>query len=119
MLQLLGINKIAAYAIGGALLIGVVGTTYYVWKRGVESAALMEYNQRQLEQNARDQSEFMRRQEELAEQQRAAARELAEQNRRLQSRVNSINQMLNQAEDSPAPDVIRRTIESLREGSPR
>lgn len=119
MLGLLGLNKVVAYAIGAVLLLGAVGTTYYVWKRGVENAALMEYNQRQLEQNARDQAEFMRRQEELAEQQRRAARELAEQNRRLQSRVNSINQMLSQEEDSPAPDVIRRTIERLREEAPR
>lgn len=112
-----GLDRITLYVVGAVLLAGTVTATYYVWKHGVEQAALMDFNRRQLEQNARDQAEFIRRQEEVAEQQRRAAAELVEQNRRLQSRVNSINQMLNQAEDSPAPDIIRRTIDSLREGS--
>jgi DNA-binding FrmR family transcriptional regulator len=45
--------------------------------------------------------------------------ELAEQGRRLQGRVNSINQMINQAEDGPVPNVIRQTIERLKEESSR
>ena len=110
-------NKLVIYAVVATLLIGAMTTTYYVWKRGVEQAALMEYNRLQLEQNARDQAEFIRRQEELATLQRRAARELAEQNRRLQTRVESINQMIGQSEDSPAADVIKRTIERLREES--
>jgi len=114
-----GLDRVTIYIVGALLLAGTVTTTYYVWKRGVEQAAMMEFNRQQLEQNARDQAEFIRRQEEVAEQQRRAAAELAEQNRRLQSRVNSINQMINQAEDSPAPDIIRRTIDRLREESAR
>lgn len=114
-----GLDRVTIYIVGALLLTGTVTTTYYVWKRGVEQAAMMEFNRQQLEQNARDQAEFIRRQEEVAEQQRRAAAELAEQNRRLQSRVNSINQMINQAEDSPAPDIIRRTIDRLREESAR
>lgn len=114
-----GLNKVTLYIIGAVLLASAVTTIYYVWKHNVEQTALMEFNRQQLEQNARDQAEFIRRQGELAEQQRQAAAELAEQNRRLQSRVNSINQMINQAEDSPAADVIRRTMERLREESLR
>ena len=114
-----GLNKITIYIVGCILLAGAITTTYYVWKRGIEQAALMDFNRQQLEQNARDQAEFINRQEELAVQQRRAAAELAEQNRRLQTRVNSINMMINQAEDSPASDVIRRTIDRLKEESSR
>lgn len=119
MLGLFGLNKVALYVIGALLLTGAITTTYYVWKSGIEQAAVLEFNKQQLEQNARDQAEFIRRQEEVAEQQRRAAADLAEQNRRLQGRVNSINQMINQAEDSPVPGVIRQTIERLREESQR
>jgi len=112
-------NKLVIYAVVATLLIGAMTTTYYVWKRGVERAALADFNRQQLEQNARDQAEFIRRQEELAAMQRRAAAELAEANRKLQSRVNSINQMLNQSQDSPAPDVIRQTFERLKEESSR
>lgn len=114
-----GLDRITIYIIGALFLVGAMTTTYYVWKRGVEQAAMMEFNRQQLEQNARDQAEFMRRQEEVAEQQRRAAAELAEQNRRIHQRVNSINQMINQSEDSPAPEIIKRTIDRLREDSAR
>lgn len=114
-----GLSKITIYVIGCIFLVGAVTTTYYVWKRDVEQAALMDFNRQQLEQNARDQAEFIRKQEELAEQQRRAAMELAEQGRRLQGRVNSINQMINRAEDSPVSGIIRQTLERLKEESSR
>ncbi len=110
-------NKLIIYAVAAALSLAAITATYYVWKHNVEQAAVMEFNRQQLEQNARDQAEFIRRQEEIAIQQRTATRELAEQNRRLQGRVNSVNHMINQSEDSPAADVIKRTIERLREES--
>jgi hypothetical protein len=119
MLGLFGLNKVILYVIGALLLTGAIATTYYVWKRDIEHTAVLEFNRQQLEQNVRDQAEFIRRQEELADQQRRAAMELAEQGRRLQGRVNSINQMINQAEDGPVPNVIRQTIERLKEESSR
>lgn len=110
-------NKLIIYAATAVISLAAITATYYVWKHNVEQAAVMEFNKQQLEQNARDQAEFIRRQEEIASQQRNATRELAEQNRRLQTRVNSINTMINQTEDTAAADVIKRTIERLREES--
>lgn len=114
-----GLNKITLYVIGALIIASAITGTYIVWKNGIEQAAVLEFNRQQLEQNVRDQAEYIRRQEEIAEQQRKAAADLADQNRRLQGRVNSINQMINQAEDSPVPGVIRQTIERLREESAR
>lgn len=114
------LDKLTLYAGGAVLAVAIATGTYYVWKRGVEQAALASYNQRQLEQSIRDQAEFMKRQEEVAEQGRRAAAELAEQGRRLQSRVNSIGQMIGQSQDdSPAADVVKRTIERLRQEAQR
>jgi hypothetical protein len=119
MLGLFGLNKVTLYVIGALLLTGAIATTYYVWKRDIEHTAVLEFNKQQLEQNVRDQAEFIRRQEEVVEQQRRASAELVENSRRLQIRVNSINQMINQAQDGPVPDVIRQTIERLKEESSR
>lgn len=114
-----GLNKITLYIFAAVFLFGAATTTYYVWKRNIEHAALLEFNRAQMEQNARDQQEFMRRQSEVAEDQRRVAAELAEQTRRIQTRMNRVSDMINTSPDSPAPDVIRRTIEQLREGAGR
>lgn len=110
-------NKLIIYAIAAVLSLTAITATYYVWKHNIEQAVVMEFNMQQLEQNTRDQAEFIRKQEEMVIQQRDATRELAEQNRRLQGRINSVNHMINQSEDSAAADVIKRTIERLREES--
>lgn len=72
-----------------------------------------------MERTIRDQEEFLRRQQELEAQQREATRALIEQNRTLQSRARSIMETLNSqesaAQDRPASDVLKRTIDQLRD----
>lgn len=119
ILSLLGINKLWLYAIIAIAAVTVVTGTYYIWKASIVREAQLEYNQKQLEQTVREQEEFRRRQEALEEQQREATRALLEQNREVQSRVQSIQENLNSpaatASDRPASDILRRTVEQLRE----
>jgi uncharacterized protein HemX len=119
LLSLLGINKYWLYVAIAVFALGAATTTYYIWKSSVERAALMEFNRAQLEQAVKDQEEFRRRQEALEEQQREATRALLEQNRDVQRRIQSIQGNLNSPEaaafDRPASDILRRTIEQLRE----
>ena len=119
ILSLLGINRLWIYLGLAAFALTAALTTYYVWKSSVERAALLEFNRAQLEKTVRDQEEFRRRQEALEEQQREATRALIEQNRDVQRRVQSIQGNLNSPEaaaaDRPASDILKRTIEQLRE----
>jgi Flp pilus assembly protein TadB len=119
ILSLLGINRLWLYLAIGALTLGVATTAYYIWKSSVERAALLEFNQAQLEQTIREQEEFRRRQEELEHQQREATRALVEQNRDVQRRIQSIQGNLNSPEavasDRPASEILKRTIDQLRE----
>jgi uncharacterized protein HemX len=114
-----GLSKIAIYLIIAAVSLGGVTTTYYVWKRNVRQQALMEFNQKQLEQSAKDQAEFMRQQQEIANQQAEAARRLAQQNDELNRRMSGIDRYLSssQAQDRPASDVLKQTIDRLRAGA--
>jgi Flp pilus assembly protein TadB len=118
ILSLLGLNRLWLYMALVVMAIGAVTTTYYVWKSSIERAALMEFNRVQLEQNRKDQEEFLRRQEALEEQQREATRALLEQNRDVQNRIESIQGNLNSpaaaAADRPASDILKRTVEQLR-----
>lgn len=119
ILPLLGFSKLWLYAALAVMAVGAVTGTYYIWKSSIERAALMEFNQKQLEQTLKDQEEFRRRQEALEEQQREATRALLEQNRDVQNRIQSIQGNLNSpataASDRPASDILKRTVEQLRE----
>jgi esterase/lipase len=119
ILSLLGINRLWLYIGLAVFAVVSITTTYYVWKSSIERAALLEYNQAQLEQSRKEQEEFRLRQEALEEQQREATRALLEQNRQVQDRINSIQSGLNlpaaAASDRPASDILKRTIEQLRE----
>jgi uncharacterized protein HemX len=114
LLSLLSIKKLWIYL---AVLLFVVGA-YYAWKASVERQALLQFNQQQLEQTVRDQEEFRQRQAAIEEQQRQAARQLIEENRRLRASMESIQTMLNSPEfsanDRPSSDILKRTIEQLR-----
>lgn len=119
VLSLLGLNKLWLYAALAVVAFTAVTGTYYIWKSSIEQAALMEFNQKQLEQTLKEQEEFRRRQEALEEQQREATRALLEQNRDVQNRIQSIQGNLNSpaavASDRPASDILRRTVEQLRD----
>ncbi len=111
-----GLNKLTVYLLVALFAAGAVTTTYYVWKRNIEQQALLDFNRQQLEQTAREQAEFARQQQEIANQQAAAARALAAQNENLNRRIGNIDRFLSssQAQDRPASDVIKQTIERLR-----
>ena len=119
LLSLLGINRLWLYVVVATVVVVIATTSYYLWKSSIEQRAVLESNVRQLEQALKDQEEFRRRQEALEEQQREAARALADQNRALNSRVQSIHRALNSPEatagDRPSSDVLRQTIDQLRD----
>lgn len=111
-----GFSKLSIYLFIAVLSLGALTTTYYVWKHNVRQQALLEFNMRQAEQTAKDQAEFARQQQEIAAQQAAAARALVDQNDALGRRMNSIDRFLtsSQAQDRPASNVLKETIERLR-----
>ena len=53
-------GRIQLFIIGGVLLFGALTTIYYNWRSGIEREALLEYNQKQLEQSIKDKEEMQR-----------------------------------------------------------
>ena len=113
-----GLSKIAIYLVLSLVVAGSIIAGYYAWKHSIEQQAILELNQRQLEQTQKDQQEFVRQQQEISDRQRAIARDMEQRNRSLQTRIDATNQFINSpqaaASDRPASDVIRQTIEQLR-----
>lgn len=120
MFSFFGLDKLAMYAILVVALAGAVGTTYVIWKRNIEHQALIEFNQRQMEQAEKDRQDFERRQAAIVVQQAVIAAQLEAQNQDLSRRIGTINQFLAspvaKASDRPASDVLKRTLDQLRSG---
>jgi uncharacterized protein HemX len=114
-----GLNKLTLYLLIGLFSVGAAATTYYVWKRNIQNQARLEFNQKQLEQTAKEQAEFIRKQQEIADQQAAATRALTQQNEELNRRMSGIDRFLNssQSQDRPSSEILKRTIEMLRTGT--
>jgi uncharacterized protein HemX len=117
LLSLIGTKNLVY--LGAALLAMTLITGLYLfWKRSIELQALQDFNRQQLEQTVREQEIFRQKQAELEEQQRIISRNLAAENTRLRTRVESIQNMLNSPEtaasDRPASDILRRTVDELR-----
>lgn len=119
MLGLLGGSKILVYLFVSMFLFGSVTTTYYVWRRAIKREALMEYNQRQLEQTIKDKEELLKAQEDVNRAREQALKDLETENQKLNEQLGSITEYLDSADakksDRPSSLVIRKTIEQLKE----
>ena len=113
-------SKLGLYIFITVFILGTAGTAYYQWKKNVEHEALLEFNQRQMEQNLIDQKEFARRQQEIAQQQQEAAAVLIQQNQQLTLKIKSIDSYLNSDDakksNRPSSDVIKKTIDMIQQG---
>ena len=116
-----GLGKLGLYLVIALVISGALGGIYISWKRGIEHQAFLELNQRQMEQTIREQEQFTRQQQAIAERQRAIAQEMAQRNQTLQRRVDQTNRIINSpqsaANDRPASDVLKQTIDQLRAGN--
>jgi hypothetical protein len=113
-----GLGKLGLYLVIALVISGALGGIYISWKRGIEHQAFLELNQRQLEQTVREQEQFTRQQQAIAERQRAIVQDMAQRNQTLQRRVDQTNRIINSnANDRPASDVLKQTIDQLRSES--
>jgi len=121
MFGLLGGSKIIVLIIIGMTLIGSIFGIYYTWKRDIERQALMEFNQKQMEQSLKDQQEFLKKQERISRAQQEATKDLLEENQKINRQLGSVSTYLNSADakksDRPASDILKNTIEELKKAS--
>lgn len=124
MLGLITGNKLITYIFIGLVLCGSAGSLYIFWKRDITRQALLEFNQKQMEQNLKDQQLFLEKQELIAKAQQEATQELIEQNQQISRNLGSISIYLNSSDaksiDRSASDILKKTIEQLaNSGSPK
>jgi uncharacterized protein HemX len=101
------------------IAIAAVGV-YFFWKHNIEQQALMEYNQRQLEQVMQDQQRFQQKMQEVESKQRVIENDLAAQNEQVNKTLSTVNEYLDskdaKTQDKPASDILKKTVTELRKG---
>ena len=117
MLGIFGGSKIIIYVFIAFTLIGSIFGIYYAWKRDIERQALMDFNQKQMEQSLKDQQDFLKKQEKISKVQQEAARDLLEENQKISKKLGSVSTYLGSADakrnDRSASDVLKNTVEEL------
>lgn len=112
-------TRIYIYAIVAFVVIGTLTATYYSWKKSIEQQALLEFNQKQLEQTMADQAEFRRRMQEITDKQEEIIKKTNEDRKAFEDKINGAQAFIESEEarkaDRPASSLLKETVKRLKE----
>lgn len=112
-------TRIYIYGIIAVIVFGALTGTYYSWRKSIERQALLEFNQKQLEQTMADQAEFRRKMQEIAEKQEEIIKRNAEDRKAFEDKIKDAQTFIDSEEarktDRPASDLLKETVKRLRE----
>lgn len=119
LLSLIGVNKLVGEIIGGIAILGLIMTTYLVWKHDIQHQALLEASNLQLQQVIRDQKDYQDKQALLFTEQQNNIKSLDERNALVIQNYNSIKSYLQSTQakkdnNTKVPDVVLNTIKALQ-----
>ena len=113
-----GLDRIGLYAVGALLAAGVLFGIYYSWKSNIEYTALLEYNQKQLEQSLKDQEALKKKLSDIEKKQAEIIKQTEEDRRLYEEKMKSVDEYLGSLEarkaDRPSSDVLKETVKKLR-----
>lgn len=112
-------TRIYIYAIIGIAVFGTLTATYYSWRKSIERQALLEFNQKQLEQTVTDQAEFRRKMQEIADKQEEIIKKNAEDRRAFEDKINAAQSFIESDEarksDRPSSELLKETVKRLKD----
>jgi Flp pilus assembly protein TadB len=112
-------TRIYIYAVIAVVVFGALTGTYYSWRKSIERQALLEFNQKQLEQTIADQAEFRRKMQEIAEKQEEILKKNDEERRAFEDKIKGAQTFIESEEarksDRPASDLLKETIKRLKD----
>jgi len=112
-------GRLQLYIFIGIFAFGALSAGYYSWRRGIEREALLEYNQKQLEQNVKDQEAIKQQLENINNKQKEVQAANDAEKKLLKDKLDAINTDLNSKEttatDRPASDVLKKTVNKLKD----
>lgn len=112
-------GRVQLIIIGGIMLFGALTGIYYSWRSGIEREALLEYNQKQLEQNIKDQEELKKKMEDIDSKRKQIEEENTAVKKAFNDKLNDISVTLESKEvisnDKSSSQVLKDTVKKLQE----
>lgn len=101
-----------------AAAIAIVGI-YLYWEHTIEQRALMEYNQKQLEQSLADQEKLKKNLEQLSQKQEEIIKKNEEDRKAYEDKINGVSDYLDSAltkkADKASSEILKMTVKQLKE----
>lgn len=112
-------GRLQVIIVGGIILFGLLTGLYYNWRKGIEREALLEYNQKQIEQYQKDQEEFKAKMKKIEDDQIALIAKNNEDKKIFESKMNATSEFLNSNDakklDRPSSEILKKTIDKLKD----
>ncbi len=110
-------GKILQYITIGLVVAGFTLGGYQIWKNQVEQAALLKFNQKQMEQVVKDQQKYIQEIQALQEQEKLLTEQLNQKNDTIDKLSQDVSNWLNspaaQQQDRPSSSLLKETIKRL------
>ena len=112
-----GFNKYAVYAVIALIVVAVATTYILMWKHSIRQQALLEFNNKQLEQVIKDQQKFMSDMKTINDNQRTIIDSMNKQNEEFSNQLKDLEGYLGSdvgnKDSEPSSEVLKKTIKQL------
>jgi Tfp pilus assembly protein PilN len=115
MFGFLTLGRVQLYIAVAVILTGF----YFYWKHSVEQQALMEYNQRQLEQSIADQNKLKETLSAIEQKQQEIIKQNEQDKVAYEQKLGTVTDYLDSSAakktDKPSSDILKQTVKQLKE----
>ena len=108
-------GRLQLYIVAGIFIFGALSAGYYTWRKGIEREALLEYNQKQIEQDLKDKEALRQQLEDINAKKKEIEAENAEVKKKFKEQMDIIVVDINANEAKPASKVLKDTVNKLKD----
>jgi stress response protein YsnF len=108
-------GRLQLYIFIGILVFASLTAGYYSWRNGIEREALLEYNQKQIEQDLKDKDILRQQLEDINAKKKEIEAENAEVKKKFKESMDTIVVEINTSEAKPASKVLKDTVNKLKD----
>ena len=108
-------GRLQLYIIIGIFAFGALSAGYYTWRKGIEREALLEYNQKQIEQDLKDREILRQQLDDINAKKKEIEAENAEVKKKFKEQMEVIVVDIDKSEAKPASKVLKDTVNKLKD----
>jgi hypothetical protein len=109
-----GISRLEFYGVAAAVIIAIAISYAYLWENSIKKAALAEFNNQQLQQQVKDQQDYIAKMNEVNILQKKSIEDLKSENAKLSGKLADLNKYLDseaaKQSDKDSSEVLKKTL---------